>query len=100
MAETSNRPTGSLSAGSIMAELERIRALSLHELRAYWRGMAKQSAPKILSRDLLARMIAYRIQEKAFGGLSRETRKLLDRLAKGDAEPVWHLKVGTVLVRE
>ena len=27
-------------------------------------------------------------------------RKLLDRLAKGGAEPVRHLKVGTVIVRE
>ena len=29
-------------------------------------------------------MIAYRIQEEAFGGLDRETVKLLDRLARGE----------------
>ena len=57
-------------------------------------------APKALSRDLLARMIAYRVQEQRLGKLGRETRKLLDRLAKGGAEPVRHLKVGTVMVRE
>ena len=45
--------------------------------------MTERSALKILSRDLLARMIAHRIQEQALGGLSRQTRKLLDRLGEG-----------------
>jgi Protein of unknown function (DUF2924) len=31
---------------------------------------------------------------------SSETGKLLDRLARGEAEPVRHLKVGTVMMRE
>jgi hypothetical protein len=50
----------------------------------------------------MARMIAYRIQEEAFGGLDRETVKLLDRLARGDkpSELNLRLKAGTVLVRE
>ena len=39
--------------------------------------------PKGLTKDILGRMIAYRIQEEAFGGLDRETVKLLDRLARG-----------------
>jgi DUF2924 family protein len=62
--------------------------------------MTQQNAPKALSRDLLARMIAYRVQEQRLGILSRQMRKLLDRLAQGGAEPVRHLKVGTVMVRE
>jgi hypothetical protein len=99
MTSSSNRPTGTPSVDSVDPELAKIRDLSLDELRACWRDITKQSAPKVLSRDLLARMIAYRIQEKAFGGLSRETRKILDRLAKGE-EPVRRLKVGTVIVRE
>jgi hypothetical protein len=41
-----------------------------------------------------------RVQEQRLGKLGREMRKLLDRLAKGGAEPVRHLKVGTVMVRE
>jgi hypothetical protein len=47
-------------------------------------------------------MIAYRIQEEAFGGLDRETAKLLDRLARGEKpnELNRRLKTGTVLVRE
>ena len=47
-------------------------------------------------------MIAYRIQEEAFGGLDRKTVKLLDRLARGEKpnELNRRLKPGTVLVRE
>jgi Protein of unknown function (DUF2924) len=82
------------------AELDRIRVLSLDEARVLWREMTQHNAPKSLSRDLLARMIAYRIQEQTLGKLSRETGKLLDRLARGEGEPVRHLKVGTVMVRE
>ena len=72
----------------------------LDEVRALWREMTQQNAPKALSCDLLARMIAHRVQEQRFGKLSREMRKLLDRLAQGGAEPLRHLKVGTVMVRE
>jgi hypothetical protein len=47
-------------------------------------------------------MIAYRIQEEAFGGLDRETVKLLDRLARGEKSDELNrrLKAGTVLIRE
>jgi hypothetical protein len=47
-------------------------------------------------------MLAYRIQEDAFGGLDRDTAKLLDRLARGEkpSELNRRLKAGTVLVRE
>jgi Protein of unknown function (DUF2924) len=62
--------------------------------------MTWHNAPKALSRDLLARMLAYRVQEQALGKLGREIGKLLERLAQGGTEPVRHLKVGTVMVRE
>jgi len=100
MCKTRIRPTGLPSGDDLEAELASIRALSLNELRAHWRWMTERNAPKFLSRDLLGRMIAHGIQEQALGRLSHETRKLLDRLAKGDGEPVRHLKIGTVLVRE
>jgi hypothetical protein len=34
------------------------------------------------TKDIIKRLMAYRIQEDAFGGLDRETKKLLDRLAR------------------
>jgi Protein of unknown function (DUF2924) len=88
------------AAQALEAELARIAALGLDEVRALWREMTQQNAPKALSRDLLARMIAYRVQEQRFGKLGREMRKLLDRLAREGAGPVRHLKIGTVMVRE
>jgi hypothetical protein len=47
-------------------------------------------------------MIAYRIQEDAFGGLDRNTTRLLNRLARGEkpSELSRRLKPGTVLIRE
>src|SRR5260370_32534760 len=45
-------------------------------------------------------MIARRIQEQRVGKLGREMRLRLDGLARGGAERVRHLKVGTVMVRE
>jgi hypothetical protein len=87
-------------AETLEAELDRIATLGLDESRALWLKMTGQGAPKMLSRDLLARMIAHRVQEQRLGKLSREMRQRLDGLARGGAEPVRHLKVGTVMVRE
>jgi hypothetical protein len=86
----SRQPVATPAAQTLEAELDRIAAVGLDEVRALWREMTQQNAPKALSRDLLARMIAYRVQEQRVGKLSRETRKLLDWLAKGGAEPVRH----------
>jgi Protein of unknown function (DUF2924) len=88
------------AAAPLEAELARLDRLGHDELRALWRAMTWHNAPKALSRDLLARMLAYRVQEQALGKLGREIGKLLERLAQGGTEPVRHLKVGTVMVRE
>ena len=45
-------------------------------------------------------MIAYHLQEQAFGGLDRESRRFLDGLARHSGSPRRHLKPGTVLVRD
>jgi Protein of unknown function (DUF2924) len=96
----SRRQAETLAAESLETELAHIAALSLDDLRALWLKMTGQGAPKALSRDLIARMITYRIQEQRVGKLGREMRLRLDGLARGGAEPVRHLKVGTVMVRE
>ena len=94
---------GSPDLEAIEAEIDRIRSLGLDALRAHWRATFGAVPPKGLTKDLIARMIAYRIQEEAFGGLDRATIKLLDGLAKGrkSAKEInRRLKPGTVLVRE
>ena len=91
-----------IDAAAIGAEVDQIRSLGIDALRARWRMLFGAVPPKGLTKDIIGRMIAYRIQEQAFGGLDRETVKLLDRLARGEKpnELNRRLKTGTVLVRE
>jgi hypothetical protein len=96
----SRRRSATPAAETLEAELDCIATLGLDELRSLWLKMTGQGAPKVLSRALLARMIAHRIQERRLGKLSLEMRQRLDGLARGGGEPVRHLKVGTVMVRE
>lgn len=59
-----------------------------------------------MSRGLLLRAIAYRIQEQALGGLDRATQRRLDRATKNlaagrpVAPPTPKIKPGTRLLRE
>ena len=93
---------GTADAAAIEAEVGRVRSLGIEALRKRWRLMFGATPPKGLTKDVIARMIAYRIQSQAFGGLDRETVKLLDRLARGGKPGGLNrrLKAGTVLVRE
>ena len=85
---------------------ERIAALatmSPAQLRPEWRRTFRGVAPQVTP-DLLARGIAYRIQEKAFGGLSRAAKTDLEQLADPAASRAkpWSntgIKPGTRLVR-
>src|SRR5437588_10696602 len=56
--------------------------------------------PTGLSKNLLGRMIAARLQERAFGGLDRDSLRFLASLARHQRPPRRQLKPGTVLVRE
>ena len=85
----------------IEAEINRIRSLGLDELRDRWRSTLRSSPPPAFSKDLVARFLCWHLQEQAFGGIDRETAKLLDGFARGDKPGVdRRLKPGTVLVRE
>jgi hypothetical protein len=90
----------------VAAQLETLPNLSIAELRAEWRRRFRSLPPNRLSRDLLMRGIAYKIQERAHGGLSRATLRKLKALAKRIAardgrwlDPYPSLKPGTRLVR-
>ena len=63
---------------------QRIAALSeltAQQLRDEWRRLYRGQPPR-LSRDLLIRTIAYRMQELAYGGLSKATQRKLDALTR------------------
>ena len=87
---------------AVDAELDHVRWLGIAALRARWRTMFEGNPPAGLTKDMLARMIAYRLQEQAFGAFDRDAVKLLDRLARGEraGDLNRRLKPGTVLVRE
>ena len=82
---------------AVEAELERISGLGLHGLRDAW-PPAWGRPPRLRSADLLRRMMAWRLQAEAYGGLDAETRKLL---AKGAVKPRGPVaQAGVRLVRE
>ena len=87
-------------AAAIEAEIAHLRSLALDALRRRWRAMFGRTPPAALSKDLLGRMIAWRMQEQAFGGLDRDSLKFLDGLARHGGSPRRQLKPGTVLVRD
>ena len=55
--------------------------LSAQQLRDEWRRLYRGQPPR-LSRDLLIRTIAYRMQELAYGGLSKATERKLAALTR------------------
>jgi hypothetical protein len=87
----------------IRAEVETLRSLDKDALRVRWSKMFGKAPPPALTKDLLGRMIAWRIQERFYGGHDKATIKLLDGLARGEAPKIEagpRLKPGTVLMRE
>jgi hypothetical protein len=85
---------------AIEAEIAHIRSLGIDALRRRWRAVFGRTPPAVLSKDLLGRMIAFRLQERAFGGLDRESLSLLDGFARHTVSSRCRLKPGTVLVRD
>ena len=87
--------------------LARLPMLDLDELRAEWRRLNKADVSPRLSRDLLVRAVAYRLQELAFGGLRPEPQRQLRQIAmelkqtgEGAKRFRPQLKPGTRLMRE
>src|SRR6266404_2530229 len=78
--------TPSIASGvnrpQIDAELQALERLGVDELRLQWRNRWGRLAPAHLSRPLLFRAMAYRIQAEAFGDLDRQIARRLDRLAQ------------------
>jgi hypothetical protein len=118
-----------MSAGSIPGnrsqiadvegEIAALDGLARPDLRTLWRRLIRSEPPLRISRDLMVRAIAYRMQERARGGLGLAIRRRLrllveapadNRITAGDRGVVlkpgaslvreWHGRTHTVLVRE
>jgi hypothetical protein len=93
---------------SVLARLAALKTMSVAKLKAQWKSLFGADAPNN-SRPFLELRLAYRIQELAYGGPSRETARLLDALAdEVDGKPRRKAMIadprkpaaGTRLVRE
>src|SRR6478609_9871526 len=73
--------TPASTVGDLAAEIEDLSRLDLDELRVRWRQRLR-SAPPHLSRSLLLRLLAYKLQARAFGDLDRETARALVRIER------------------
>src|SRR5436305_12514684 len=89
------------------SELAALPSLSAEELRAKWRDLRCGEPTAPASRDLMIREIAYKMQERAQGGLALAVKRRLRALAEefkangADAlAPSPLLKPGTRLLRE
>ncbi len=74
--------------------------MSIVELRKEWRQVHGAAPAAGLTKDLMARALTCRLQELAFGGLSRSVARTLRELGKPDAEPRRQVKAGSIIVRE
>ena len=98
--------TNSTGRHELSQRIVALNELTAQQLRDEWRRLYRGQPPR-LSRDLLIRTIAYRMQELAYGGLSKATQRKLDaftRELKGKGSivvtPGMSLRPGTRLVRE
>jgi Protein of unknown function (DUF2924) len=94
------------AADQLISRLAGLPSLTLAELRLEWRRFYRTEPPG-LSRDILMRAIAHRLQERVHGGLSRITQRRLTTLereletAGGIAPaPGPKIKPGSRLIRE
>ena len=92
---------------AVEVELDRLAVMPIAQLRVRYREVFRGDPPKAFGPDLLRRSIAHRIQERAFGGLSRSAQRALDQMMKAfRAKPNGkivlprRIKPGSVLVRE
>jgi hypothetical protein len=103
--------TGDPEADALSAEIARLSGLPIGDLRARWRTVFRRVPPPTLSRNLLFRTLAYRLQADRFGDLDAESRQILDsvKLDGRDAfkavmsslkVPDRKLQPGTILTRE
>ncbi len=102
-AAAGSRPKGA----DVEARIAALQALTTADLRIEWSRLYRATPPTRLSRNLLIRGVAYRVQEHAHGGLSLGAKRMLRSLCEGSdqrsrvpAAPAIVLKPGTKLVRE
>ena len=83
---------------SVDAEIAALEALSSAVLRERWSALTGSPVPRI-SPKLLRLALAWELQARSFGGLSRATTRTLDQLGRGETLTM-PARPGMRLVRE
>jgi hypothetical protein len=100
------QPAEARTDRAVETELRGLPTKPVADLRKRYSELFRTGPPKAFGPDLLRRSIAHRIQEKAYGGLSASTRRLVNQLVKaamakpnGRLELPRRIKPGSELVR-
>jgi hypothetical protein len=97
---TSAKSTKQQAVDRFLAQLP---TMDYKELQRQWRELIGREPSPGMRRAHMVPILAYRAQEKAFGGLKESTARMLRELALGiasEAQPVYRPKAGTRYVRE
>jgi hypothetical protein len=70
------------AAGALAERLATLEQLTHTGLRAEWRRLYRAQPPERINRDLLELAVAWKLQEKALGGLGASVRRELARMAQ------------------
>lgn len=102
MSSAPQKAPKAVSAEAIAEQIAQYSTLPLKDLKAAWAGEFRREPPKGLWQDVLLRTLAWRLQERAFGGHDKAAVRLLEAYGQNRAgDPRCHrLKAGSVLVRE
>jgi Protein of unknown function (DUF2924) len=104
--EATTAAVNATARNELSKQIAGLADLSAQQLRDEWRRLYRGQPPR-LSRDLLIRTLAFRLQELVYGGLSKATQRKLaaltrDLRVKGSVvvTPDLALRPGARLVRE
>jgi hypothetical protein len=92
---------------ALVVEIASLSQLGIDDLRERWKAMYGKAPSQEIGRSFLTRAIAYRLQERAYGGLRPSTRRLLARVAEETATgssakkpQIRKAQSGTILIRQ
>ena len=95
-----------LDRDALSAEIAGLSKADIKDLRERWKTLYGKEPSGHIGRSILIGAIAYRLQEKAFGGLKPSAQRILDRVCDGRGEvgqegiAKRRASAGTVLIRE
>jgi hypothetical protein len=94
------------SSGELKLEIQELLTLDVTVLRRKWVAVFGADPSPYLGRMFMVRAIAYRMQERVFGGLKPSTQRVLDRFTEARGRktqphaPQQRAGAGTVLIRQ